>query len=114
MIAVFVDQHVRQQRFGRHAAIDRTLGRGGLAHRLFAAPAAVARPADDADTQLGRHVIQHFRTVFADHMHRAAATGTRLILDIDDQFDPRKMRRQRAAVALRRFGARRGRRGIRF
>lgn len=63
------------------------------------------RPADHLHPQLGRHVIQHLRTVFADNVHRAAATGTRFVLDIDDQPNPGQMRGQRAAVALR-FGTR--------
>ena len=40
-------------------------------------------------------------------MQRAAATGTGLVVDVHDDLDPRQMRRQRAAIALRRFGARR-------
>ena len=46
-------------------------------------------------------------------MQRAATARTASRLDIDYQLDPRQMRGQRAAVALRRFGARARARAIR-
>jgi hypothetical protein len=95
---------MRQQRLGRHAAVNRPVRRGSLNDRALTSPAAVPWPADHLHPQLRRHVIQHLRTVLADDMHRAAATRARFVLDIDDQLNPRQMRGQRAAVALRRFG----------
>ena len=71
------------------------------------------RPADHLHPQLGRHVIQHLRTAFADNVHRAAATGTRSVLDIEDRPNPGQVRGQRAAVALR-LGTRRVGSGPRF
>jgi hypothetical protein len=85
----------------------RPVRRGRLNDRALAGPAATPRPADDFHPNLRRRVIQHFRDVLADDMRRAATARTGFVLDIDDHFDPRQMRGQRAAVALRRFGARR-------
>ena len=103
MISEFVYQHMRQQRLGGHAAIDWTFGRQRLHDRLLAGPAAIPRPADHLDPELGRNVVQHFDPILADRVQRAPATGTCLVFDIDHYLDPRQMRRQRAAVALRRF-----------
>ena len=107
VVAVFVDQHMRQQRLGRHAAVDRPLRRRRLNDRFLAGPAAIARPADHPDPQLGRDVVQHLGPVFADPMQCTAAARAGLVLDIDHQLDPRQMRRQRAAIAFGRLGARR-------
>ena len=109
MVGVFVDQHMRQQRLGGHAAVDRTLRRRRLHDRLLAGSAAIPRPADHADPQLGRHVVQHLRPVFADDVQRAPATGAGLVVDVDHHLDPRQMRRQCATVAFGRLGARRTR-----
>ena len=103
MVSEFVDQHMRQQRLGGHAAIDRPLGRGRLHDRLLAGPTAIPRPPDYLDPELGRNVVQHLCPVLADRVQGTAATGTRFVFDIDHHLDPRQMRRQRATVALRRF-----------
>jgi hypothetical protein len=107
MIAVPADQHMREQRFGRQATVDRTIRRGRLHDSLLAGPAAITRPADHSHLEPGRDVIQHLRAVFADGVQRSAATGTGLVVNVHDDLDPRQIRRQRAAIALRRFGARR-------
>jgi hypothetical protein len=107
---------MRQQRLGGQTAVNGALRRGGLHHRALAGPAAVTRPADDLHAQLRGDVVEHLGHVFANRMQRVPATGTGLVLDIDDQFDPRQSRRQGAAVAsrrgawrgCRRFQARRG------
>ena len=83
----------------------RTVRRGRLHDSLPATPAAVTRPADHPHPELGRHIIQHLRPVFADDVQRSAATGTGPVVDVHDDLDPRQIRRQRAAIALRRFGA---------
>jgi hypothetical protein len=106
MIGVFVDQHMRQQRLARHAAVDRSFRCRCLHDRLFTGPAAIARAADHSHPQLGGHIVQHLRLVFADQMQRTAAAGTGLVLDIDHQLDPWQMRRQCAAIAFGRLGAR--------
>jgi len=113
VIAVFVDQNVRQQRFRCHAAVDRPIRRGCLNDSALTGATSEARTADQLHAQLRRHVIEHLGAVFPDDVHRAAATGARLVVDIDDDLDPGQVRRQRAAVALRRFGAGHARPGIR-
>jgi hypothetical protein len=112
VVAVFVDDDMREQGLGRHASVDWTLGCGGLNHRFLAAPAAIARPADDADAQLSRDIIQHLGTIFADDVERPATTRTGLVLNIDNGLEPGQMLRQRALVPLRGFrtGRRRRRR----
>jgi len=70
---------------------------------IFAGAAAIPRPAYHPHLELSGDVVQHFSLVLADLMQRTAATGTGFGLDIHDEFDPRQMRWQRAAIALRRF-----------
>ena len=106
VVPIFADQHMRQQRLGRHAAIDRALRRGRLHHGLLAHPAAVARTADDLHAELGRHMVQHLGTVLADRMQRRATTGARLVGDIDYDLDPGQVCRQCSAVTLWRCGPR--------
>ena len=113
MVGVFVDQHMRQQRLGGHAAVNRTFRSGRLHDRLLAGSATIPRPADHADPQLGRHIVEHLRPIFADDMQHASATGAGLVVDLDHHLDPRQMRRQCSTVALGRFGARRTRRRFR-
>jgi hypothetical protein len=103
VVAVFVDNDMREQSLGRHAAVDWTLGRGGLNHGFLTAAAAITRPADDADAQLSRDIIQHLGTIFADDVKRLATTRTGLVFNIDDGLDPGQMLRQRALVPLRRL-----------
>ena len=83
VVSEFVDQHMRQQRLGGHAAIDRPLGRGRLHDRLLAGPTAIPRPPDYLDPELGRNVVQHLCPVLADRVQGTAATGTRFVFDID-------------------------------
>ena len=105
MVAVLADQNLRYQRLGRHAAVDRTIRRWGLDDSIFAGSAAVARPADQPHPELSGDVIQHLSLVFADLVQRAAAAGAGFVVDIHDDLDPRQMRRQGTAVALRRLAA---------
>ena len=75
VVSEFVHQHMRQQRLGGHAAIDRPLARGRLHDGLFAGPAAISRPADQPDPKLRWNIVQHLCPVLADLVQRAAATG---------------------------------------
>jgi hypothetical protein len=101
VVGVFVDQHMRQQRLGRHAAIDWPLRRGCLHNGGFAAPAAIARPADHLNADLRGDVIKHLGPVFADRMQRRATAPADLVGDIDHDLHPRQMLRQRTAIAPR-------------
>jgi hypothetical protein len=66
VVTVLADQHLRHQRLGRHAAVYRTVGCGGLDDSIFADAAAVTRPADQPNPELGGDVIQHLSLVLAD------------------------------------------------
>jgi hypothetical protein len=92
---------MRQQRLGRHAAVNRPVWRGRLHDGLFADPAAVTRTADDLHAELGGPVVQHFGAVFADRMQRCATARAGLVGDIDHDLDQRQMIRQRTAVTFR-------------
>jgi hypothetical protein len=105
---------MREQRLGRHPTVDWTVRRGRLHDSLLAAPAAVTRPADHPHPELGGHIIQHLGPIFADDVQRSAATGTGLIVDVHDDLDPRQIRRQSAAIALRLGATRVGRSGTGF
>jgi len=98
-VGVLGHQHLRQERLGRHAASDRPLRCGRLHHRLFAGPTAVAETADHPHPQLGRHDIEHLARVLADHVQGSAATGAALVLKVNQQLEPRQVRRQGAQVA---------------
>jgi hypothetical protein len=95
---------MREQRFRGHAAVDWTVRRGRLRDSLLAGPAAVARPPDHPHPELSGNIIQHLCAVFADGVERSATTRASLVVDVHDDLDPRQVRRQRAAIALRRFG----------
>jgi hypothetical protein len=99
MITELGHQHLRQQRLGGHPAGDRPLRRGGLHHSLLAGPAAVAGPADHLHPQLGRDEVEHLAPVLADRVQGPAAAGAALVLDVDQDLDPRQVRRQGAQVA---------------
>ena len=93
---------MRQQRLGRHAAVDRPLrGRAPARSARLAGATAIARPAGHPHPHLGRDVVQHLRAVFADQ--RAARRRSRdrsLFLTSITCLDPRQLRRQRTAIAL--------------
>jgi hypothetical protein len=88
-VTVFAEQNVREERLGRHPAIDGPVWRGRLDHRALARPAAMFRTTDHLHPQLSRHEVQHFGAVLADEMHRAATARADVVLDIDDHFYPR-------------------------
>ncbi len=91
---------MRDQRFRRHAAIDRPLGRGRLHHSALAGAAAIAWTTYHLHSQLGRNQIEHLAAVVADHMQCAATAGTCLVLDIDDDLVTRQVCRQRTTIAV--------------
>src|ERR1700733_8507336 len=92
---------MRQQRLGRHAAIDWPLRRWRLYHSTFARPATIAGTADHLNAYLRRDVIKHLGAVLADRMQAGAAACAGLVGYIDHDLDPRQMLWQRAAIALR-------------
>ena len=78
-ITELADHHMRDQRFRRHAAIDRPLRRRRLHHGALAGAASIARPAHHLHAQLGRNQVELLGAVLADHMQRAATAGTSLL-----------------------------------
>ena len=74
-VAELADQHMRHQRLGGHAAVDRPLRRRGDHHGALAGAAGVARTARDAHPQLRGHDVQLLAAQFADRVQRAAAAG---------------------------------------
>ena len=107
-IAELADHHVHDQRFGRHAAVDRPLRRRRHHHGTLASAAGVARAARDAHAQLRRHDVELLGAQFADAVHGAAAARARRRLGIDHHLIARQVRRQRAVVAGGAIGTRLG------
>ena len=68
VVAVFVDQDMRQQRFGGHTAVDRAVRCRRLHDRLPTGAARVARSVRHSDAEVCRQVIQHLGAVVADQM----------------------------------------------
>lgn len=110
MVAVLADQHLGYQCLGRHAAVNRTVGCGGLDNSIFAGAAAITWPADQPNPELSGDEVQHLSLVFADLVQRTATAGTSFVVDVDNDFDPRQMGGQGAAIALWRFAG--GRPGL--
>ena len=103
MVTVLADQHLRYQRLGRHAAVDWTVGCGGLDDSIFAGATAITRPADQPNPELSGDVIQHLSLIVANLVQRTAAADASFVLHVDNDLDPRQMRGQGTAVALRRL-----------
>ena len=98
MVGIFGHQNLGDGGLGRHAALDQPRRRRGLHDTVLAAPAGVFGPAGDEHPELRRHDVQPLAPVLADPVQLALAAGTGLVVDVDDDLDPRQMRRQRAAV----------------
>jgi hypothetical protein len=92
MIGVLGDQNLGDQRLGRDPAFDNPRRGRGLHDGALAGAATIARAARDQHAEGGRYHIEPFGDVFPDLVECAAATGTGLILDINDLLDPLEMR----------------------
>ena len=75
-----------------------SISREGLHDTIFATPAGVFRAAGDEHPELRRHDVQPLTLVLADPVQLALAARAGLVVDVDDDLDPRQMRRQRSAV----------------
>jgi hypothetical protein len=94
MIGIFGYQNLGDGGLGRQSAFDQP-GRSRRLHdTVFARSAGVFGPPGDENAELRRHHVQPLAPVFADPVQIAPATGARLVVDIDDDLDPRQMRRQ--------------------
>ena len=105
-IRELADHHVRDQRLGRHAAVDGAVGRGGHDDGTLAAMAGVARPPGHPHPQLGGHHVELLGRQLADGVQRVAAARASAVLDVDHHLVARQVCRQGAVVAGRRLGAR--------
>jgi len=86
-------------------ALDQSRRRRGLYNTVFASPAGIFWPPGDQHPELRRHYVQPRAFVLADPMQLASAAGTGLVVNVDDDLNPRQMRRQRAAVAAALLGS---------
>ena len=98
MIGIFGHQHLGDGGLGRQSALDQP-GRSRRLHdAILARSAGVFGPPGDEHPELRRHHVQPLAPVLADPVQLALATGAGLVVDVDDDLDPRQMRRQRSAV----------------
>lgn len=101
VIGILADKDMGDERLGRHPAVERA-DRGRRLHDgALAGPAAIARPADDPDLELGRYDIELLADILADHVQHAAAAGTALVRGLDDDLFARQMLGQSPPVAPR-------------
>ena len=98
MIGIFGDQNLGDGGLGRQAALDQPRRRRRLHDTVLASPAGVFGPPGDEHPELRRHDVQPLALVLADPVQLALAAGAGLVVDVDDDLDPRQMRRQRSAV----------------
>ena len=98
VISVFADKHVGDKVFGWDAGFDHTRWRRSLHDRVFAGPAGIFRPARDDDFELGRRHVEPLGAVLAHDMHGAATARASRALRLDNDFFPRQMGRQFAAI----------------
>ena len=100
-VAELAHHHMRHQRFGGHAAIDRPLRRRGDHHGPLAGAAGVAGAARDAHPQLRGRDVELLGAQFVDHVQRTAAAWAVMVLDVDHHLIAGQMRRQSAVIAIR-------------
>lgn len=93
MIGIFGYQNLGDGGLGRQSTFDQP-GRSRRLHdTVFAGSAGEFGPGDE-NAELRPHHVQPLAPVFADPVQIAPATGARLVVDIDDDLDPRQMRGQ--------------------
>jgi hypothetical protein len=97
VIAVFADQHLRQQRWRRQATGDHPLGSWRLYHSLTA-PAGIFGTRCTDHAQLRRNPVQHLAHAFPNHMQRTAAAGADHVVDIEPHIVTWQMIGQRLAM----------------
>ncbi len=85
-------------RLGRQAALDQPRRGRRLHDSALAGAAGVFGTPRHQHAELRRHDVEPLGDILTDLMERPLAAGTGFILDVDDGFDAREMRRQRATV----------------
>lgn len=101
MVGIFADQHVSDGAFGRQPPFDKSRRRGRLGDAVGADATRILGTNGGEHAQLRGHDVEAFRAVLADPVHPPAATRAFQAVGLDDLFDPRQVRRQVSAVALR-------------
>jgi hypothetical protein len=93
MVGIFGHQNLSDGGLGRHAALDQARWRRCLHDAILAFAARIFRSPGDEYPELRRHDVQPFALVLADPVEFALAAGTGLVVDVDDDLNPRQMRR---------------------
>ena len=99
MVGIFGHQNLGDGRLGRQSALDQPGWGRGLQDTVLARAAGVFGPQGDEHPELRRHDVEPLALVLADPVQLALATGADLVIDIDDELDPRQMRWQCTPVA---------------
>jgi hypothetical protein len=68
---------------------------------VLTSPAGIFGPPRDQHPELRRHDVQPLTLVLADPVQLALAARTGLVIDVDDDLNPRQMPRQRSPVIRR-------------
>jgi hypothetical protein len=79
-------------------AQDQPRWRRGLHDTVLASPAGIFGPTGDQHPQLRRHHVQPLALVLADPVQLALAAPAGLVVDVDDDLNPRQMPRQRSPI----------------
>ena len=98
VVGIFGHQNLGDRGLGRQAALDQSHRRRGLYDTVLASPAGIFRPPGDEHPELRRHDVQPLTLVLADPVQLAPAARAGLVVDVDDNLNPRQMRRQRSPV----------------
>jgi hypothetical protein len=101
MVGVFGHQNLGDRSLGRQAALDQSRWRRGLHDTVLASPAGIFGPMGDQHSQLRRHYVESLALGFADPVQLALAAPAGLVVDVDDDLNPRQMPRQRSRLIRR-------------
>ncbi len=98
MVGIFGHQNLGDRGLGRQAALDQSRWRRGLHNTIPASPAGKFGPTGDQHPELRRHDVQPFTLVLTDPVQLTLAARAGLVVDVDDDLNPRQMPRQRSPV----------------
>lgn len=98
MISIFGHQNLGDGSLGRQSALDQPRRSRRLHDAGLAGSAGVFGPPGDEDAEQCRHHIQPLALILADPVQLALAAGAGLVVDVDDDLDPRQVRRQRPTI----------------
>lgn len=93
VIGIFGHQNLGDGCLRRQSALDQPGRSLGLQDAIFAGSAGVFGTSGDDNAELRRHHVQPLALVLTDPMQLALAAGAGLVVDVDDDLDPRQMRR---------------------